>query len=798
MSVAVTAIIVVCLSRTRVGESVRRESARLFDYEYIPNQNIDIDRCQAAEMTDSIYKDFRKKYRFHYQTVGLASFADSSRLILLSDIPPHFETDSIAPIFAEFTHKTELRKHPIGYDGYTTDVVILLGNATQENCNRLIKRLNRELFFSDYKPTVMKLPAEEKRCYFVKENIDYQITLEEFNTWFMEEGEGFIRLDDTNTVLTISDIFAKKERGVFFSQQPGFVAWALAKNADIAGYGQGARVPYDGQGARTPLDGQGARVPLDGQGARTPLDGQGALAPIRQFTLDADLILGALADSSTLVIIGRERQSPLHELPPLQIESILLLAATTEKELSQSLDINDLMAGKMNNGRDWCPTYLSKELENTEFGDLMTITDVLLKDWSEHGTIQEGYYRYPEPGYYPFDKPLFKKLGLNELVYNWNTAGAMYAIDREGYTIYTLGRTGSLPVSYFNSQERSESIGYRYENQAYHYFATLGNTDLARVVQYTALYQLFIDNNISYSGNTYPSFPKNKPFLLYKPSKDLLDKIRQLDEEEISLLADSLSQRSFKSYQKERVDKRLRENEQKHNISYSEEQIDVIYQNVHRDTKAGIGRSIQEVKGMLGGLSEEQFKQLARFLSYPRGVKIHDRESYNTMLRGRRVNQLMREVGKNNLDLMGIDLKDVKNWFAANLKGNAGRYMKTSSLIITYADMLTTGGHNLSSRINRVNSMTNYKRSRGNYTPTDYDSPNRPVAAEEKPETAKPSSNTPSTGKPAKKSVNKTAVKGKSSSTAPTNKGKAANKSASNIRSRGTVISTAPRRTRGL
>ena len=897
MSVAVTAIIVVCLSRTRVGESVRRESARLFDYEYIPNQQVDIDRCEAAGMEDSIYKDFRKKYRFHYQTVGLASFADSSRLILLSDIPPHFETDSIAPIFAEFTHKTEWRKHPIGYDGYTTDVVILLGNATQENCNRLIKRLNRELFFSDYKPTVMKLPAEEKRCYFAKENIDYQISLEEFNNWFMEEGEGFIRLDDTNTVLTISDIFAKKERGVFFSQQPGFVAWALAKNADIAGYGQGARVsldgqgarvlfdgqdarvpfdgqgarvpldgqgarvpldgqgarapfdgqgarvpldgqgarvpldgqgarvpldgqgarvpfdgqgarvpldgqgarvPLDGQGARVPFDGQGARVPLDGQGARVPLDGQGALAPIRQFTLDADLILGALADSSTLVIIGRERQSPLHELPPLQIESILLLASTTEKELSQSLDINDLMAGKMNNGRDWCPTYLSKELENTEFGDLMTITDVLLKDWSEHGTIQEGYYRYPEPGYYPFDKPLFKKLGLNELVYNWNTAGAMYAIDREGYTIYTLGRTGSLPVSYFNSQERSESIGYRYENQAYHYFATLGNTDLARVVQYTALYQLFIDNNISYSGNTYPSFPKNKPFLLYKPSKDLLDKIRQLDGEEIGLLADSLSQRSFKSYQKERVDKRLRENEQKHNISYSEEQIDIIYQNVHRDTKAGIGRSIQEVKGMLGGLSEEQFKQLARFLSYPRGVKIRDRESYNTMLRGRRVNQLMREVGKNNLDLLGIDLKDVKNWFAANLKGNAGRYMKTSSLIITYADMLTTGGHNLSSRINRVNSMTNYKRSRGNYTPTDYDSPNRPVAAEEKPETAKPSSNTPSTGKPAKKSVNKTAVKGKSSSTAPTNKGKVANKSASNIRSRGTVISTAPRRTRGL
>ncbi|MCR5822112.1 MAG: hypothetical protein K6F85_04255, partial [Bacteroidales bacterium] len=503
--VAAAAVVgAVVLARTSVGESVKRESAQLFKYEYIPNQNVNLDSCEAAKEADSIYMDFRKKYRFHYQGIGIASFADSSRMILLSDLPPHFETDSIAPIFAKFTHKAQTRRHPIGYDGYTTDAVILLGNATRENCDKLIRRLNRELFFSDYKPTVMTLPAEEKRRYFAKESIDYQITLNEFNTWFMEDGEGFIHLDDTATVLTVGDIFAQKARGVYFSQQPGFVAWAVAKNSDLAD-------------------------------TLTQ-----SLPDIRQFTLDADLILGALADSATLVIIGRERQSPLNELPPLQIESILLLASTTEKELSQSLDINDLMAGKMVNGKDWCPTYLSRELENTEFGDLMTITDVLLKDWSERGTIQESYYRYPDPGYYPFDKPLFRKLGLNELVYNWNTSGAMYAIDCDGYTIYTLGRTGSLPVSYFNSQERSQSIGYKYECQAYHYFATLGCTDLARVVQYTALYQLFIDNNVGYSGDTYPSFPKNKPFLLCKPTTDLLNILKNLNGDEVARLADSL------------------------------------------------------------------------------------------------------------------------------------------------------------------------------------------------------------------------------------------------------------------
>ncbi len=763
--VAVFAIIglgVFVLARTSVGERVKRGSAKLFDYEYIPNQHVNIDSCGAAMATDSIYKDFRRKYRFHYQGIGMASFDDSSRMLLLSDLPPHFETDSIAPIFAQFTHRYELRKHTIGYDGYTTDMVILLGNATQENCDRLVKRLNKELFFSEYKPTVMTLPAENKRQYFAKENIDYQITLNEFNTWFIEEGEGFFHLDDTNTVLTVSDIFAQKARGVYFSQQPGFVAWAVAKNADIA--------PQVGD--------------------------------IRQFTLDADLILGAFADSSTLVIIGRERQSTLYELPPLQIESILLLASTTEKELSQSLDINDLMAGKMNNGRDWCPTYLSRELENTEFGDLMTITDVLLKDWSERGTIQEGYYRYPEPGYYPFDRPLFRKLGLNELVYNWNTTGAMYAIDREGYTIYTLGRTGSLPVSYFNSQERSQSIGYRYESQAYHYFATLGCTDLARVVQYTALYQLFIDNNISYSGNTYPSFPKNKPFLLYKPTVELLDKIRQLGNDEMNSLADSLSQRSFRSYQKEQVDKQLRENEQRNNMTYSDENIDFIYKDVNRNTQAGIIRSLQEVKNMLNGLSEEQFKQLARYLSYPRGVTVKDQESYNTFLRARRVNQLMREVGKNNLDLLGMDLSHVKNWFAGNLSGNAGRYLKTSSLIVTFNDLLTTGGHNLSSRINRVNRMTNYKQSRGGYTPTDYERPVKPTATDDAPSTTKPSGNKPA-AKPGGKSTGKnTPVKSKSpahnkpaTSTSQTTK-HSGNKSS--VRPRSTVISSAPRKKRGL
>ena len=93
--IAIAVTVALCLLfffRSSLVENVKRESARLFEYEYIPNQHIDIDSCEAAAAADSIYKDFRKKFRFHFQTIGMASFADSSRMILLSDIPPYFET----------------------------------------------------------------------------------------------------------------------------------------------------------------------------------------------------------------------------------------------------------------------------------------------------------------------------------------------------------------------------------------------------------------------------------------------------------------------------------------------------------------------------------------------------------------------------------------------------------------------------------------------------------------------------------------------------------------------------------
>jgi len=304
-------------------------------------------------------------------------------------------------------------------------------------------------------------------------------------------------------------------------------------------------------------------------------------------------------------------------------------------------------------------------------------------------------------------------LGLNELVYNWNTANAMYAIDLPEATIYTLNRTGSLPVSYFNSQERAYSIGRQYERQAYNYFANLGNTDLVRVVQYTALYQLFIDNEITYSGELHHAFPKNKPYLLLTPTKNLLNIFMNLKEEQITFLSDSVSKRMYALYQKEKVMEQIRQNEAQHNYKYEEQEIERIMTRVQGDNKTRLAGEFRSVRSMLQTLSEEQFNNLAKRLAYPRGQRVNDQAGYQTYLRAKKLNGLMHSLGKNNLDLLGLDLNTVKNYFVGNLNHSSAKYLKTPSVIVTFNDMVTTGGHNLSSKISRVNSMQNYKREGG-------------------------------------------------------------------------------------
>lgn len=740
---------------SKMVEGIKQQTASLMKKEYIPDQHVNLENTLAYQKADSVYALFRNHFRMHYQTLGTATFSDSSRIILISEPAPFFEPDTLESILSKYSHKTDKKYFKIGYDGRITDLMVVLGNATTENLDSLVARISLHQYLTDYKPNAINLLDGKKRKYFSQENLDYQISLADFDQWFFNDKELFIDSKDTSKMLTVDQMFKQKRRGVFFSKAPGLVAWSIRRNSDLIKQ----------------------------------------VGDIRRFALDADLILGALRDSTTLVIIGREREAALNVLPPLRVETVLLIASISSKELSQSLDINDCMAGKMPNGRDWCPTYLSRELENTELGHLLTITDILLKDWSESGTIQEASYSYPSPGYFPFDQPLFEKLGLEQLVYNWNTANTMYAIDQPAHTIYTLNRTGALPVSYFNSQERSESIGHRYELQAGNYFANCGNTDIARVVQYTALYQLFMDNGIHYKGKLlHSSFPSNKPYLLAQPCRKLLDAFKNITDAQIDVIADSIAHIHFNAFGQKQINQQMRNNEQQYNFTYTEENQKEIYRHANQQQKGYIAGQFREVRSMLQSLSADSYNKLARYLSYPRGTTINNQEKYNRMLQARRVNELLRTIGKNHLTMIGIDLSKVKDTYVGSLSKSGGRYLKTPSVIITYNDMFTTGGHNISSKITRVSSTSNYKSSGSNAAPPRSSAPSNTTPS-------RPTSSTapakPSTGShPSSGARPSSTSKPSSSSSAATSR--PSSSSSGSSRSRSSVIPSTARSTRGF
>jgi hypothetical protein len=195
-------------------------------------------------------------------------------------------------------------------------------------------------------------------------------------------------------------------------------------------------------------------------------------------------------------------------LPPLRFETFSLLLREAKNELQQSYERTSLFAGRVRTGdqrrRDWAPIYLSDSLIDTEFGALLNITDQMLKGWSEAGRISYLYFTYP---YTPPDEAfvfgkralsdiLIKEKGASWVLFNWNTSGLTTINEHPDYALLAVHRTGSLPVTY--GSEAAAGGGMKtggelieLEDQAFDYFSSVKDPNLARVVQYTLLYQVF-------------------------------------------------------------------------------------------------------------------------------------------------------------------------------------------------------------------------------------------------------------------------------------------------------------------
>ena len=473
------------------------------------------------------WKSFREVFPYHAQILGLSPAAqDGHRLLLISEPPPHVTLDGVHALDSRLTNISE-KEHPIGVDGWVKDLCIDLPPMGQPELNELLDSLSNYLFFTSYKSAVLALPIRPKT------NAVYPLDVK-------------VSAADLNDALFAAPSTPQRETGIFvplllivFSMICGLLLYSLYLRRWVDSMRHPFRLRllsflsatalsvllclgYRFWPAGGGLDAEHSFVPVNGGEPVTPeqildqnrtgvfLSERPGLvlwsflrnsplsehpAEIRQFAVDSDLILGAIKKGDCVLVVARERSVPIDVLPPLRTETILQLASVTTDELAQSYERNNIVAGKLSSaagvdqGKDWAPIYLSDELIDTEYGSLLNITDQLLKSWSMHGEVRYDAFAYPDPPQdFPFPQALPKWANTNRVTFNWNTKGAGYVAEKGPYEIYALNRTGALPIDYLAGDDSRLKEA---EDKAYDKFAGYSNSDLVRVVQYAALYQVF-------------------------------------------------------------------------------------------------------------------------------------------------------------------------------------------------------------------------------------------------------------------------------------------------------------------
>ncbi|MEJ7738131.1 MAG: hypothetical protein WKF97_11945 [Chitinophagaceae bacterium] len=445
----------------------------------------------AYQNKEQVWKNFRNTFNYHLQIIGATKVnEDESLTIIISEPPPHVIREELEKVVEDYKFVIEEQKNIIGYDGWTKDLVITISGIESDEKELLVKDLNNYVYHTEYKAFAVNLPIENNTPQYLN-NLNYQIQVSELDKWIIEDAPTFFSDKDTTADHTLKDFFASNTKGILYSRKPGFVVWLISEGEDITDQEE----------------------------------------DIRKFTLDSDLILGAIKDNSgPVAIIARERINTVLELPPLRTETIKLLAAADDQEISQSYERMNLFAGKMSNGKDWAPIYLSKDLINTEYGSLLNITDQMLKSWSLNGGVEYEGFGYPKPSYFAFAAGVMEEMNTMEITFNWNTKGAGYTVEKDGMEFYALNRSGALPVTYIPAGMKvaNKQLISRCEQKAYSYFANLNNPDLVRVVQYASLYQIFSRYNISsYKSDSSTPDVANP---LKSHAVDLLYSIETLDE----------------------------------------------------------------------------------------------------------------------------------------------------------------------------------------------------------------------------------------------------------------------------
>ena len=458
---------------------------------------------EGTAFAQSDWQRFRGEYPYHLQTIALGEASPTGRTLIVAEPPPSVTLRELQQTWPREFAAATIQRHRIGVDGWVADVVTRLPPQSEDATAELVRQLSGYLFGTSYKSYALQIGAKKAAP---ADNLDLSVSTTQLATWFglhPQERSGAGQALDVFLGLALLVTFM----AAIATRRRKWVLRAVATIAVVMIRSWVGQPPVpdvlfvERHTSRAPesladvMNRSGGVYDSAQRGVVVFVMPRSASlntydAQLREFVLDTDSIVGAVATATAVAIVGRERVVPVDVMPPLRVETLLQLASVRSTELAQSYERNNLVAGRFDRvrHRDWAPIYLSAELKDTEYGSLLNITDQLLKSWSQHGEVRYANFDYAVPRSYPFPVRLSSHANTSTVTFNWNTKGVGYVDETGGYKLLGFARTGSLPVDYLGERDaRLRSA----EDTAYEYFAASRDPNLARVVQYAGAYQIF-------------------------------------------------------------------------------------------------------------------------------------------------------------------------------------------------------------------------------------------------------------------------------------------------------------------
>jgi hypothetical protein len=619
-----------------------------------PNPCAAADRKAAA----AIWTKLRQvDYPYHLQTVALSPrFRSGCRALIIAEPPPAITLQSLQAVAPQLLATSETLQHQIGYDGWTRDVVVTLPPVEDAELKELVAALHETLFGTTYRMQALDTSAPAPRYDAKTAALDVAVGPGDLNRWLLE-GSGRFTPILGGEPAPFKDLLSTEEPDVYVDAANGLVAWIIPRKHDIA-----------------------------------QMEGL-----FRQFTLESDVIVGAVASSTTVAIVARQRVVDPRLFQPLRFETVSLLAAANKEGLGQSYDRNHTLAGRIDRTRDWAPIFLSPELLDTEYGSLLDIADQFLKSWSMNGKVKYINFKYPDPPQWAFPAPVFLIAKAASLRFNWNTTNVGAVVDVSGLDVFWIRRTGALNVSYFPDEVEGEapadpSVATRaLEEKAYQFFTKTQTPMLARVVQYNALYQIFIRFDLTSSQKLATEADPQAMRPLKIAAIGALKLLRDADEPTLRRRLEGFV-RDNEQHIRTLIHREILKLVQAYpGADISPDHLDELErQSLAEQNVAGkIMDEVRQLSATIRSLDYQEFNELVGLLGAPREAK-DIRES---------VFRVYKQIKEAEPMFARFANPQIYKEFAATIQPKSETWIHTPSIVISWSEINAVGGHELSPKI---------------------------------------------------------------------------------------------------